>query len=281
MATHGVIPREEAEQMALEQGIDVPELMMQLVPKAAKFALPSISNFYVGAVAQGTSTGSLYFGANMEFVGGALSFTTHAEQSASTNAWINGEEGLSSIAVSAAPCGYCRQFLYELTTADKLEVMLENQPTKELTSFLPDPFGPKDLQVTAALMSPQSHGLTLVDGDGDPSVQAALAAADASYAPYTASYAGVAVTTATGAVFAGRLAENAAFNPSMSPLESALNMWNFGKTGSDPVQRVTLVQVEGAVADQTSATLALVDSLRREGPVEFDQHAARKPTSAS
>ena len=62
-------------------------------------------------------SGNLYFGANYEFPGQALSFTVHAEQAATMHAISFGETGIDLLAVSAAPCGYCRQFLNELTTA--------------------------------------------------------------------------------------------------------------------------------------------------------------------
>jgi cytidine deaminase len=91
-----------------------------------------------------------------------------------------------------------------------------------LTDLIPDAFGPGDLGVTAALMSPQSHGMMLSSGAGDPVVQAALKAAKASYAPYTFDYAGVALKTIDGGIFTGSVAEDAAFNPSMSPLEAAV-----------------------------------------------------------
>jgi cytidine deaminase len=270
----GVILYVEAKRMAEQAHMTMAELMLALVPFATAYAQPAISKYFVGAVAQGATTQSLYFGANMEFVGGALSFTTHAEQSATTNAWINGEQGLIQLAVSAAPCGYCRQFLYEITTAAKLMVLLTEGSPGLLTSFLPNAFGPGDLGVTAALMSPDAHGLVLDASSQDPLILGALAAANASYAPYTKSYAGAAVLTRSGAIYAGRLAENAAYNPSMSPLESALTMWNFAGRDTDLVSRVTLVQINGAVADQTSATAALVDSLARSGQVDFDVYSA-------
>ena len=74
---------------------------------------------------------------------------------------------------------YCRQFLYELTTASTLQILLPNTPPALLTDLIPDGFGPKDLGVTAALMSPQSHGMTLSPEGGDPVVQAALKVANA------------------------------------------------------------------------------------------------------
>jgi len=110
-------------------------------------------NFFVGAVALGSS-GSLYFGANYEFVGQALSFTVHGEQAATAHAIPTAEIGMQMLAVSAAPCGYCRQFLYELTTASTLLILLPKTPPALLTSLIPDAFGPSDLNVTAALMCP-------------------------------------------------------------------------------------------------------------------------------
>jgi cytidine deaminase len=78
------------------------------------------TNFFVGTVALGSS-GSIYFGANYEFPGQALSFTVHGEQAATAHAISCGESGMQMLAVSAAPCGYCRQFLYELTSDSPAE----------------------------------------------------------------------------------------------------------------------------------------------------------------
>jgi len=151
--------------------------MLDLIAEAKRFAIPPISNFFVGAVARGTS-GKIYLGANFEFPGEALSFCVHAEQAAVVQAMAGGETGIDMIAVSAAPCGYCRQFLYELTTASTLRVQIPGREPALLSELLPAAFGPSDLGVTAALMSPQSNGLTL-DASEDV-VNEALAAANAS-----------------------------------------------------------------------------------------------------
>jgi cytidine deaminase len=239
----------------------VEELMLALIPEAQKFAIPPISNFIVGAIALGSS-GSIYFGANFEFVGQALSFTVHGEQAATAHAIACGETGMQKLAVSAAPCGYCRQFLYEITTASTLEIVLPNTPTALLTALLPDAFGPGDLGVTAALMSPQAHGMTLASGHDDPVVQAALAAANSSYSPYTFDYAGVALQTQDGGIFTGSVAENAAFNPSMSPLEAAVVnlVISGGKSYSNIVDAV-LVEAAGSKASQAAATRAVLAAI--------------------
>jgi cytidine deaminase len=250
--TGGMIPAAEVAQFLRSSGMTIEQLMLALIPQAQQDAIPPISNFFVGAVSQGAS-GSLYFGANYEFVGQALSFTVHGEQAATANAISHGETGMQMLAVSAAPCGYCRQFLYELTTASTLQILLPNTPAALLTTLIPDAFGPADLGVTAALMSPQSHGMTL--SSSDPLVQAALKAANVSYAPYTFSYAGVALKTKDGGIFTGSVAENAAFNPSMSPLEAAVVslVINGGKSYADIADAV-LVEAANSKASQAAAT---------------------------
>lgn len=257
----GAIPAAEVAQFLRTSGMTMEQLMLALLPQAQAFAKPPISNFFVGAVALGSS-GALYFGANYEFPGQALSFTVHGEQAATAHAISRGETGMQKLAVSAAPCGYCRQFLYELTTAATLEIILPNTPNVLLTTLIPDAFGPSDLGVTAALMSPQAHGMTLNSGVKDPVVDAALAAANASYAPYTFDYAGVALRTRDGSVFTGSVAENAAFNPSMSPLEAAVVslVISGGKSYGD-IDEAVLVQAAGSKASQTDATRAVLRSI--------------------
>jgi len=259
--TRGAIPAAEVAAFLASSGMTIEELMLALIPQAQTFARPPISNFFVGAVAQGAS-GSLYFGANYEFVGQALSFTVHGEQAATAHAIANGETGLQRLAVSAAPCGYCRQFLYELTTAATLQILLPNTPATLLTNLIPDAFGPKDLGVTAALMSPQAHGLVLPPDLQDPVARAALAAANSSYAPYTKGFAGAALKTSDGSLFTGSVAENAAFNPSLSPLEAAVVslVISGGKTYSEIVDAV-LVEVVDSPASQIAATRAVLEAI--------------------
>jgi len=63
---------------------------------------------------------------------------------------------------------------------------------------------------------------SVAEPSADPLTSAALAAACAAYAPYSCTYAGVGLRTADGTIYEGRYAENAAFNPSLSPLQGAL-----------------------------------------------------------
>jgi cytidine deaminase len=126
----GVLSAERVAQLGIRQE-ELGTLMMQLLPVARQYAVVPLSDYQVGAVAAGmpnpvTGWCSLYLGANFELEKAALTFTTHAEQAAVNNAWLNGEEGVQALAISAAPCGYCRQFLNELVTAKRLKILQRN-----------------------------------------------------------------------------------------------------------------------------------------------------------
>jgi cytidine deaminase len=140
-------------------------------------------------------------------------------------------------------------------------VVLPDMPATPLQDLLPHAFGPRDLGIDAALMSPQSHHLTLT-GAIDDLTRAALDAANASYAPYSHSYAGVALRTSDGAIHTGGIAENAAFNPSLSPLEAAIVTMSIrgGKTYADLTDAV-LVEVANAKASQAGAARAVLETL--------------------
>lgn len=63
------------------------------------------------------SSGCIYVGVNLEFPGMPLSQSVHAEQFLMANLLLHGEARLDTLAVSAAPCGHCRQFYSELACA--------------------------------------------------------------------------------------------------------------------------------------------------------------------
>ncbi|MEO1221304.1 MAG: cytidine deaminase [Pseudomonadota bacterium] len=200
--------------------LSIAELMFGLIPLAADYAQPRISGYKVGAVGL-TPAGMLAFGTNFEFDQSALAQTVHAEQCLIANLVAMGAEGLSKIAISAAPCGHCRQFLNELADADDLEVIIPNHPPIRLKALLPEAFGPKDLDLEAGLMNPVDNRLQPV-GAVSPLGQLALAAANSSYAPYSKAPSGVALELADGRQFGGAYLENAAYNPSLPALQSAM-----------------------------------------------------------
>jgi cytidine deaminase len=250
--------------------LTIEDLMLALLPLAAERARAPVSQFRVGAVALGMppanavgGPGALYLGANLEFAGLPLSMTVHAEQAAVNNAWLHDEPGLQAIAVTAAPCGHCRQFLNELCTAAKLRVLVvrAKQPkvtwsSTPLIRLLPRPFGPGDLGLKGGLMSPGRAPATVKDDDLD---SAAFAAAHLSYAPYTGNHAGVALRTSTGHIVVGRAAENAAYNPTLPALQSALSSLALQTAAESPLrlEQVRLVEVPTAVNQRAMSELVL------------------------
>ncbi len=151
------LSKEQFEKLQALSGLDDSELRVALLPFAAAYSYAPISEFFVGAIVRGLS-GRLYFGANMEIIGAQLGQTVHAEQSAISHAWMKGETGLKDITINYSPCGHCRQFMNELTTADSLVVQLPQRDEMTLQEYLPESFGPKDLGITDALMSLNNTG---------------------------------------------------------------------------------------------------------------------------
>ncbi|UBH26238.1 cytidine deaminase [Aeromonas enteropelogenes] len=245
-------------------GLDDRALRLVLLPLAAACSVAPISKFFVGAIACGLS-GTWYFGANMEFAGQGLFHSVHAEQSAISNAWLGGETGISEITVNYTPCGHCRQFMNELSTAKTLQVSLPDD-LSALQSFLPHSFGPADLDITDALMSPQSHNELALENE-DPLWQAALAAARQSYAPYSQGYAAVALQFADGRLFCGRYAENAAFNPSLPPMQMACAHAVLNGADLATIRRAVLLESKNGQISQRDAAQSTLKAL---GSVELE-----------
>lgn len=238
--------------------LDSDALAFELLPLAAACALTPISHFHVGAIAQGIS-GNFYFGANMEFAGLQLQQTVHAEQSAIAHAWLRNEKALSSITVNYTPCGHCRQFMNELNAAPALRIQLPGRQSAPLSHYLPDAFGPADLNIDTRLMDDINHAYTLPDGD--PLTLAALDAANHSHAPYSQAISGVALETIGGNIYTGRYAENAAFNPSLPPLQAALNLMNLAGEKRTEIARAVIVERRRAAIGQWETSRFILTEL--------------------
>ncbi len=285
----GYFSAERTAQLAGVLDTSMGALMIELLPVAAALAVVPVSSYPVGAVAQGmrvpgTGWASLYLGANFEFQGDALSFCVHGEQSAMSHAWERGESGLQALAISAAPCGYCRQFLWEVSTRETFDVLLKTKDghsSAALAKFLPDAFGPEDLDIDGGLMDPKfmNHGLRVDGESSDPLVLEALGAANEAYAPYTNNYAGCAVQTGDGAIYRGRYAENAAYNPSMSPLQAALSFMNVSRSTdlSRTITRAVLVEAS-TNASQKAASEAVLGSYAPSLALEYHRATSSSAT---
>ncbi|HLW79170.1 MAG TPA: cytidine deaminase [Terriglobia bacterium] len=256
----GRIPAAEVEPILDAERKTAGELILDLLPVAQLYARAPTSNYRVGAVAHGVS-GSVYFGANLEVPRQMLGFSVHAEQSAVTNAFAHQEPGVRALAVTATPCGHCRQFLNELAGAATLEVHVKGGAAARLASLLPSSFGPDNLGVKDRIFKAAKWELEPAAGtSSDDLSSAALEAARRSYAPYSHSPSGVAVQ-ASNNVYIGSYLENAAFNPSLSPLPAALVSLMMGREETASITAVALVEIENGTISQVSATQAVLGAL--------------------
>ena len=253
------ISPEEVEQLRQVSGFSTSALQMALLPVAASYAQVPISNFNVGAIAYGAS-GRMYFGANMEFIGVPLNQSVHAEQSAIAHAWVKGETKINEITINYSPCGHCRQFMNELNGADTLVIRLAQDAEKTLHHYLPEAFGPRDLGVTTLLLSPVDHGLNCQHEN--PLVEAALKAANRSHVPYSNNLSALAIRAKPAQLFWGMPAENAAFNPSLPPLQVALNAMNLADVSFENIQEVVFVESDTPDVSHFKASCDILERLQ-------------------
>lgn len=124
--------------------------LAEIAIKAKKNALPTYSNFYVGAALM-TDENKVYSGCNIE--SSSYSLTICAERNAIFKAISEGEREFKALAVAGdtedfiSPCGACRQVISDL--CGEIDVILVNANgdyiVKKTSELLPLAFGDKDL----------------------------------------------------------------------------------------------------------------------------------------
>ena len=253
-AFRGGISAKDAATLAKNENLTADDLMLALLPLAQSYARPPISNFFVGVVVRGAS-GTLYLGSNIEIPGQCLGFSVHAEQSALSKAYMNSEESIPALAVvGGAPCGHCRQFMEEISPDGEMTLLVPGKPTRKLSSILPDAFGPSALGAKQGALPIRPTQLQPVGNGSDALSSAALDAAARSYAPYSQSPSGIAIRTTRGQIYQGCYIENVAFNPSLSPLQTALVQLIAAGEKYSAITAVMLAEVQGAKISQRPVT---------------------------
>jgi cytidine deaminase len=125
--------------------------LVEWATKAKQNALPTYSNFFVGAAVL-TIEDKVYTGCNVE--SSSYSLTICAERNAIFKAISEGEREFKAIAVVGdtedfiSPCGACRQIISDL--CGEIDVILVNSSgdyiVKKTSELLPLAFGDKDLE---------------------------------------------------------------------------------------------------------------------------------------
>lgn len=242
-------------------GISNEELLKELIPFAKPFARPFISNYQVGVVGMGKS-GCIYLGVNLEFLGVPLNQTVHAEQFLLVNARNNEESEIVMMALSAAPCGYCRQSINEIGAESKeIKLVIPERPPQTLPTLLPDAFGPVDLGMEGGLLTPSLNTSPASPVEGEDILFSVIRAARNSYAPYTGCVSGVSIGTKDGKIYNGSYIENAAFNPSLSPLQTALVALVADKKTYTEIDKVVLGEYTDARISHRVITEEILKSL--------------------
>jgi cytidine deaminase len=123
--------------------------MKELIERAmemARKAYAPYSRFQVGAAVLAES-GEIYGGANVE--NASYGATVCAERSAIFAAVNAGERKLKAIAVTATPCGMCRQVMREFCDPEAFKVIVaktaDDYRVFTLEELLPESFGPGHL----------------------------------------------------------------------------------------------------------------------------------------
>lgn len=232
--------RPEVEELAGRFSVDTESLLRALVDFGKDRARADISRFYVGTAGL-TQSGEIFLGVNLEYGEASFAQTVHAEQFLASWSRACSASPLVAIAVSAPPCGHCRQFLREGDPAGKLRLLIADEPGVEASQLLPRAFTPKDLGVEEPFLT---GPLVL---DGADLEEAARRAAEHSYTPYSKMKAGVAVKLADGRIFAGSALENAAYNPTLPPLQAALVACHANSAPVEEIREVVLCEGQSPI----------------------------------
>ncbi|MEM7072592.1 MAG: cytidine deaminase, partial [Pseudomonadota bacterium] len=218
----GTLDASHLAQLRLETGLS-PDALLSALAKAARcFARPALSGFSVGAAVY-DSAGRAHLGANLEVIASHLAMTVHAEQAAIATAiraqnpkFGSGQPGtITTLAATETPCGHCRQFMMELAGAHQLRILIAGQEYS-LDKLYPYPFGPGDLKKPALILPPAC------EASADFIAQITHSARY-SHTPYSNQPAALGLQLKGGGSVKAGAIENAAFNPGLNPLQSALS----------------------------------------------------------
>lgn len=249
----------EREALEARLSLSTDQLLRCLVREVRQFALVPISGFQVGSAGL-TSSGDVYLGVNLEFSGTSFAQTVHSEQFLISLSRTHSAHRLVKVAVSAPPCGHCRQFAAEFDPDGELELLIGDEETVTLKSLLPRAFTPADLEVNEAF-----YGTPLSVPEEVSLEEAARRAASCAYAPYSGAGAGVALRASDGRLFTGAALENAAYNPGLPPFQAAFISAYAHRCAPEDLIEAVLCQKPGAGIDYEAQSRELAGRVSFHG----------------
>lgn len=105
--------------------------------------------------------------------------------------------------------------------------------------------------------------------EDDALIQKAVSAMNISHAPYTNNLSGIALEMNSGRVFQGAYAENAAFNPSLPPLQVALIQILMAGEQFEDIKAAALVENSQGKISHLADTQSTLEALNPDIPVSF------------
>jgi len=227
------------------------ELALLALPVAGALADPPISGYRVAGVGIEAETGDFVLGANLEFPGGDLGTTIHAEGFVSLRVRRRGRT-LETLAVREAhPCAHCRQTLTEADAAERLEIidLLGHELT--LDELYPWPFRPAALGVLGDRPGAVAWPGLAFAGEAPPDEVAGLLveAGARAHAPYSSSPSAVVLRLGDGRLVSAGCVESVAFNPSITALQAALVEAAAVRSPAAGVTEGWLARTAGGVVD--------------------------------
>lgn len=229
------------EELEAALGLSTDALLRLLVGYIKPHARCAISRFQVGTAGL-TGDGEIYLGVNLEYEAASLAQTVHAEQCLISWTRSNTVSPLVALAVSAPPCGHCRQFMREFDHEGRMRLLIGDEPSAEAATLLPRAFTPLDLEVE----EPFFRGPLDLDGVGETE-EAARRASDLAYTPYSGSRAGAAVRLKDGRYLGGSALENAAYNPTLPAFQAVLIACHVRGVELSAIEEVVLCQAPSEV----------------------------------
>jgi cytidine deaminase len=262
------ISRERVLQSQIRSGYSKEKQMQKFAFDISKKGMAPISHYQVGAAFLGES-GNIYLGVNLEFAGVPLSQTIHAEQFGIINALNHGEKKLLFLAVTAPPCGCCRQWISEIgKDSSRLKVLISNGKAVQFSRLFPYSFKfSLQGESTVFFSSLQNFDRKASDKLLPARLRnkdlwlAALRGVKASYSPYSKSPSGLALMTKDRKVYVGSYIENSAFNPSLSPLHTALISLVCDGQPFGSIKKARLLEKNGAAISQEETIKELLKKI--------------------
>jgi cytidine deaminase len=263
----GIVSAEVVGRICAAHGITVEQLMLLSLRVAELYSHPEVSSFTVGAIGLEAETGNLVLGGNLEFTRAHIGTTVHGEGFVFTRAFTRGTS-IKTIAIGEAhPCAHCRQYLSEFAATANLTLIDPLGHRLTMAQLYPWPFDPKYLGETGIIAGAVPYPALELEPFGNLVGTATAACLTEygrrSYTPYGKSPAALVLTLSDGNLVGGSAIESVAFNPTISPLQSAMiHLVAHGYSGGD-IKAAVIATVDGARVDYILPT---VDALAAIAP---------------